>query len=91
MSHFSSWALKSSSVFFLSPMSFPSRLLSALVAALGCLSPPTQWTGRGRGMLEVEFPSSTSGNSSSDFPLLSALGVEILGGQTGLLEWGSLH
>lgn len=90
MPHSSSWALKSPSVSFLSSMSFPSSLLSALVAALRCFPHPTQWAGRGRGMLEVEFPSSTSGNWSNDFPLLSALGVEVLGGQIGLLEWRSL-
>lgn len=35
-------------------------------------------------MLGVGFPNSTS---SSDRPLLLALGVGVLGGQTGLLEW----
>ena len=38
-------------------------------------------------MLGIGFPNSTS---SSDRPLLLALGVGVLGGQTGLLEWGSL-
>lgn len=90
MPHFSCWALKSPSVSFLSSMSFPSSLLSAMVAALGCFPHPTQWAARGRSMLEIEFPSSTSGNSSSDFPLLSALRVEVLGGQIGLLKWRSL-
>lgn len=63
---------------------------SALGGNSGVPVPPTQWTGRGRGTLEVGFPSSTSGSSSSDHPLLLALGVVVLDGQTGLLEWGSL-
>lgn len=56
MPHFSSWALKSPSVSFLSSMSFPSSLLSALVAALGCF-PPTpnsvDWKGKGHARSRV--------------------------------------
>lgn len=73
-----------------SSMSFPFCTFSALGGNSGVPVPPTQWTGRGRGTLEVGFPSSTSGSSSSDHPLLLALGVVVLDGQTGLLEWGSL-
>lgn len=73
-----------------SSMSFPFCTFSALGGNSGVPVPPTQWTGRGRGTLEVGFPSSTSGSSSSDHPLLLALGVVVLDGQTGLLEWGSI-
>lgn len=41
-------------------------------------------------MLEVRVPSSTSGSSSGDHLLLLPPGAEDLGGQPGLLEWGSL-
>lgn len=66
------------------PMFFLCSPFSALSGSSGVPVPPTQWTGRGRGTLEVGFPSSTSGSLSSDRPLLSALGVGALSGRAGL-------